>query len=344
LIASVGAWGGYRAGISQRINQESTQISGQVKEQFDLGVQDRIAGRYEAARQRLEFVIQHDPGYPGVTDQLAAVLLALNTTATATRAPLPTLIPTLDTRSSDELFSQARSFLEKQDWSGAIDALLVLRKNDPSYQTVKVDTMFYVALRNRGVHEILNDGDLEAGTYDLALAERFGPLDVEASNYRTWANIYVTGVSFWGLDWEQSVSYFYQLLQIAPNLRDLSNITATERFITATVRYGDFLAQNDKWCLAIEQYKIAYSYNPNLAIAPTATWVTDKCAGGNKPTEERHTEQPSITPSLTGVGPGEPSPTPSATEALAIPTASPTPTPTEVPTEPIPQPTITPTP
>ncbi|GAH16225.1 unnamed protein product, partial [marine sediment metagenome] len=94
--------------------------------------------------------------------------------------------PTPDMRGAEDLFSHSQILLADQKWTEAIDTLLKLRKDDPDYQTVKVDSMLYVALGNRGVERILREGDLEGGTYDLALAEKFGPLDVEASSMRTW--------------------------------------------------------------------------------------------------------------------------------------------------------------
>jgi tetratricopeptide (TPR) repeat protein len=277
LIAGASAYGGYLSGIDQRTSLEATQVSHEVAEQFELGVQDASAGRYEVARQRFEYVIQLDPGYPGVTDQLAMVLLQLNTTATPTQVPTPTLTPTVDLRGAEELFSQAQVLLADERWGEAIDTLLKLRKDEPAYQPVEVDSMLYVALRNRGVQRILAEADLEGGTYDLALAERFGPLDVEANNMRTWADLYVTGASFWGLDWAQAVNFFGQLVPVAPNLRDSSNLTATERYRLATIEYGNFLAENGEWCDALAQYEaaLALAYDPE--IESTALSVAREC-------------------------------------------------------------------
>ena len=104
-----------------------------------------------------------------------------------------------------------RTCLIGRDWTGAIDTLLLLRKNYPDYMAVKVDDMLFVALRNRGIDKIAQLHDLEGGNYDLTLAERFGPLDAEARNWRDWAELYIRGASFWDVDWAQSVYYFSQL-------------------------------------------------------------------------------------------------------------------------------------
>lgn len=330
VIAATSAFGGYLSGIQRRTSFEATQVTSKVDEQFQLGVQDLQAGRYELARQRFEYVINLDPGYPGVTENLAAVLLQLNTTATPTAVSTPTLTPTVDMRGAEELFSQAQVLLADEKWTEAIDTLLKLRKNEPSFQAVEVDSMFYVALRNRGVQRILSEGDLEGGTYDLALAERFGPLDVEASNMRTWADMYVTGASFWGLDWSQAVYYFGQLLLVGPNLRDSTNLTATERFRLASIKYGDFLAENGEWCKAFEQYTAAFNIGVDAAVEPTAAWVAEKCQGGEEPEEEE--EPPTETPPTPGETPPAETPTPEP--------PTPEPTPEESPTEPYPPPAL----
>jgi tetratricopeptide (TPR) repeat protein len=319
LIAATSAYGGYLSGINNRTNFEATQVSQQVSEQYQLGLEDLEAKRYDLARQRFEYVIRLDPNYPGVTEKLALVLLEINSTATPTVVPSPTLTPTLDLRGAEELFSQSQLLLADGNWSEAIETLLKLRKDEPEFQTVNVDSMLYVALRNRGVERILREGDLEGGTYDLALAENFGPLDVEASNMRTWADLYKTGASFWGLDWGQSAFYFGQLIVVAPNLRDNTNITATERFRIASIKYGDILAASKEWCLAQEQYEMAFSIGPDQSVEPTAAWVTQKCKNANK--KEEKTEEPP---------PAEPPPTLEVTPTPATPTEE---EPTESPPE-----------
>lgn len=277
LVASGSAFAGYQSGIQQRDNVQATQIADEIQHQYELGLQDVEARRYDIARQRFEYVIRNDPNYPGVIEQLALVLLELNTVATLTPVPTPMATQTPDTRNAEELFMQAQMHLVDKQWNQAIETLLNLRKEDPEFHAVKVDGMLYVALRNLGVQKILHDADLEGGTYDLALAEAFGPIDIEARNYTTWANLYVTGASFWDLNWREAVFYFGQLSQIAPNLRDATNITATERFRLATLNYAGFLIANGEWCLAQEQFQILLALGSNPAVEPTATWAAEQC-------------------------------------------------------------------
>ena len=329
VIAVASVIGGYRSGINQRTDFEATQVSQTIEEQFNQGLLDVQEGRYEIARQRFEYVIRLNPNYPGVTDRLAEVLLEINTTATPTTVPTPTLTPTVDLRGAEELFSQAQVLLADHNWTEAIDTLLKLRKDEPDYHTVEVDSMLYVGLRNRGVDKILNQADLEGGTYDLALAERFGPLDIEAKNYRDWADLYAKGVSFWELDWSQAVFYFGQLIVPAPNLRDSAGMTATERYRQALIRYGDQLAEAKDFCLAQEQYEAAFNVASDPQVEPTASWVTRRCeneredAEGGDEGEEEPTQPPVEATPTPG---GEITPTPGA-EVTPTPGEQVTPTP-----------------
>jgi tetratricopeptide (TPR) repeat protein len=312
-IAGGSAYSGYLSGIEQRTSLEATLVALSAKEQFDLGVQDIEAERYDIARQRFEYVIKINPGYPGVTEKLALVLLELNTTATLTPVPTVTLTPTPDMRGAEELYSHGQLLLAERHWTEAIETLLELRKNEPDYKAVKVDGMLYIALRNRGVQKILSEADLSGGTYDLTLAEAFGPVDYEASNYRKWADLYVTGASFWGLNWGQAVHYFGQIVLVAPNLRDATNITATERYRQAVQNYGDMLIANDQWCQAQELYQNAFNLTGNPVLEPTVTWLSNRCEETTRATESPVQPPPeeTETPAVTGE-PGDATLTPTA--------------------------------
>jgi tetratricopeptide (TPR) repeat protein len=334
VIAVMSAAGGMEAGRHDFQIAQATQRSAQVQEQYVLALEDLAAGRDENARQRFEWIIQVDPSFPGVPEQLADIMIRLSITATPTPAPTPTLTPTLDTRTRDELFQSARQLMASGNWSEAIDTLLKLRKEDPTFQPIEVDGWLYISLRYRGLDKIKN-ADLEGGTYDLALAERFGPLDAEATNYRTWAELYVTGSSFWDVDWAQAVNYFSQLKLVAPYLMDGSGWTSLERYRLALTKYGDWLAMQGLWCEAEEQYQLALAERDDPSVQPTAVYAAEQCA---LPEEEREGEpEITVTPGPPGEGEATPIPPsggetqipPASTEPASAPTEeSPTPTPT----------------
>jgi tetratricopeptide (TPR) repeat protein len=305
LIAAGSAYAGYNSAIDQRTQYQSTLVAGEASNQYVLAQQDIALGNYDRARQRLEYIIQIDPNFPNVSDQLAFVLTQQRITASPTIAPSPTLTPTPDYRGRDDLFTQAQALLVGRDWTGTIDTLLLLRKNYPDYMPVKVDDMLYVALRNRGIDKIATQHDLEGGNYDLTLAERFGPLDAEARNWRDWADQYIRGASFWDVDWAQAVYYFSLLADAAPNLSDSSGWTASSRYLDALLGYGDWFALQGQWCDAQQQYDTYMSMLANPQVEPTAVYAADKCTQASAP-------PPPPPPS-----PAADTPTPTATEEPA---------------------------
>jgi tetratricopeptide (TPR) repeat protein len=286
LIALLSAFGGYNSGIQLRKEAELAQVSSTADEQFQLGLQDLEAGHFDLAKQRFEYVIELNPSYPGATEKLAEVLLYMNATATPTPEPTPTITPTPDTRNVQELFTQAQQDLANSEWSAAIDTLLALRKADPVYQPVWVDDMLYISFRNRGRAKILQEADLEGGIYDLTVAGQFGLLDYDSKSLQDWARLYLTGASFWELDWAQAVFYFAQIAPALPNLRDGSGWTAAERYRLALIGYGEDLIEKEEWCDAQEQLELALSMGPDERGQQLLDDASNECGGGGDEGDE----------------------------------------------------------
>jgi tetratricopeptide (TPR) repeat protein len=280
-VVAVSGLFGYWDGIRLRQEFEATQIAVVAEEYYELGLENMEARRYYVAQQQFQYVIEIDPGYPGAPDKLAEVMLILNATATPTPAPTATptpipFTPTPDTRGEAEIFAQAEDFLRNEDWSAAIQTLETLRKLNPEYRTVDIDGMLYLALRQRGVQKI-SEGNLEGGIYDLSLAERFGILDTEADSWRTWAQYYIRGASFWEVDWAQSVYYFEQVAPMFPNMHDGSFWTASQRYKEALTNYAQWLEDQGDWCEAEEQYKVLRDYTGDSSLDEVIDIVADEC-------------------------------------------------------------------
>jgi tetratricopeptide (TPR) repeat protein len=284
LIGLLSAYAGYASGISERKAAEVALTTEKAKEQFDLAVQDINEGQYQRARQRLEYVAQLDPNYPDLTNRLAEVLARINATATPTPVPTPTIAPTVDTRGVEGMFSQGQQLVANGDWTGAIETLLTLRKTDPSYQAVPIDGLLFIALRNRGLEKIAKQADLEGGLYDLTLASRFGPLDTEAQGYITWVSLYITGASFWDLDWAKVIEYFSQVGPALPGLSDRSGMTARERYRLALKNYGMMLVAQGDPCAGAEQFQISLTVGPDPEVDQLLAEAFNACQGAT--TEE----------------------------------------------------------
>ena len=340
FAGTLGALAGYQDGQRQLTERGSGGEASLVQEQFDLGVQDFEAGRYDLARQRFEYVIAFAPDdFPLAWSLLGEILAIQNATVTftpipptSTPTPTITITPTRDLSGSDSILNRARSLMSAGDWDGAIEALVVLRNEELNYRAVEVDDVLFAALRNRGEQKILILGDLEGGIYDLALSEKFGPLDYQATVYRDWARLYLSALGYWEAYPEQAVRYFGQIAAAVPGLRDGSGWSAGERYRQSLIHYGEQLASEEMYCEAQAQYELALAYRPVEEVAQTLTQVAYICS---PPT---WTPTPSPAPSGTAtitftptIGPSLTS-TPTPTNTSNLPTATFTTGPSETPT------------
>ena len=253
ILIALGGMGGYWSGIGVRQSTEAGVISKQLTEQFQYALVDEQFGRYDAARQRLEYIIQQNPSFPGAQNELTNILVK-STIPTATMTP--TITPTPDLRGEQAMFATAQQLIAAGDWPNAIAQLDQLRKENPKYMTVQIDGMYYFALRNFGMNLIQQQGNLEGGIYELTLAERFAPLDSTASAVREGARAYIQASSFYGVDWKRSVDYFQQVASGWPSLWD-GTMSSSQRYFQSLMRYGDQLWKNGDACGATEQYQAA---------------------------------------------------------------------------------------
>ncbi len=253
VLLGLGALGGYGSGLAVRTSAEASTRTEQLTEQFQFALVDEQFGRYSVAKQRLEFIIQTDPTFPGAQSELAKVLVQLTIpTPTATLPPTPTP----DLRGEQTMFATAQQLINAGDWVNALSELDQLRKQDPNYNTAQVDGMYYFALRNYGANLIQQQGNLEGGIYQLTLAERFAPLDNTASGLREGARAYIQAASFYGVDWGKTVSLFAQVASGWPSMWD-GSMNATARYKEALMRYGDQLWARGNACDAWSQYETA---------------------------------------------------------------------------------------
>ena len=306
LIIGLSAVGGYWVGNRQGEESRKEAIRLVTDSQFQQALNDLAAGRYENARQRLEYISHLDPLYPDVAEKLAEALLYLNApTATSIilATPTPNLSPVAD------LFDQALAAISEEDWSLAIDLLLLIRSKDPTYRPIDVDGLMFDSLRNRGVQRISQEGRLEEGIYDLSRAELFGPLDRDADSWRSWAELYLLANSYMGLDWAKASSYFSQLYAIAPYLNNDTYL----KYATSARAYGDQLMNEKDPCAAQLQYEQSLLAWENAELFPTATKAANACRTATAPAPPPPPPEETPTPEGTPIE-EESTPSPTATE------------------------------
>jgi hypothetical protein len=272
VVLGVAVFAGYQSGIGVRKDYEASVILPQLAEQFVFAEEDIKAGRYENARERLEWIVAQDPTFPGVQEKLTEVLVQVNLQQ-GIQSPTPsapTATATPDFSGVEQAFEIARQQINAQDWVSALGTLDQIRKLEPTYRASQVDGMYYFAFRNYGYDLIIKQGNLEGGIYQITLAERFGPLDRDTNGLREGARVYLIGASFWELDWSQAVFYFEQARNWG-NLWD-GTMTATERYWFAAMRYGDELFAKGEICgdgQALAQYTSAMTIAALDKVAQT---------------------------------------------------------------------------
>jgi tetratricopeptide (TPR) repeat protein len=340
IVLGVGGISGYASGLNQRNSLSDSESSLIVQEQFDLGVQDLVEGRYELARQRFAYIMEIEPDNTAARELLGDALIALDQpTPAPTLTPSPTLdispTPTLDLSSMDGLFAAAQGAHGSGDYDAAFEMLVTLIAEAPDFRRAEVDQLLFTVLRNRGLDKIWR-GDQEQGIYDLTLAERISPLDSQASSWRNSAAFYLFANSYFGLDWALATEYLSQICNAA--IWD-----GCWKYSQAAWQYGNKLMEAEDPCGAITQYDASLRTREDDGKAPTATEAADICLTATAPAP---TPTPSptfdltttVTPSATVAGPTltptltstiGPSFTPTET---ATPTATPTHTPTLAPT------------
>lgn len=303
LSILLAAAGGYFTGTRQGQQEHLETVGQTTDEQYQLALEDLAAGRYDLARQRLEYISRLDPAYPGVPEKLAEALVELNA---PTQAPTPIVTPTPNLAPIEEMFDQAQAAFDQEDWSLAMETLIALRAKEPDYRSIEVDRLLFLCLRNRGVFRIEQEGRLEEGIYDLSRAELFGPLDRDANNWREWARLYLLANSYMGVEWGQAAYHFSQLYLIAPYLKGDTYL----KYAQAAQAYGDQLYDGADSCAAQDQYQQSLNAWNNEMLQPTATKAAKACmtATAPKPRPPQPTEE---TPTPGGEAePTEPEPTP----------------------------------
>jgi tetratricopeptide (TPR) repeat protein len=294
ILIGLGGFGGYGSGVKARVNAEDAILTQQLSEQFSFALVDIQFGRYENARQRLEYIIQKDPNFPGAQEKLTEVLV-LSNVPTPTAAPTFTATP--DFSGAESAYARTQELIRAQDWNNALTALDTIRKLDPTYKTAQVDGMYYFALRNKGYDLITKEGNLEGGIYYITLAERFGPLDNSAKGLRDGARAYMVGASFWELDWEQAANNFATVAAGWPSMWD-GTMTAGQRYFIASVRFADELYTQQNFCAAYDQYQKAASSGTldGTAAAQSAQAYTNCYPATEAPTTEAPTQAPTDAP------------------------------------------------
>ena len=302
LLLGLAAAVGYFVGQSERDQAEIEQVSSIVQEQFTLGLIDLDEERYDIARQRFEYIIQLNPTFPEAPERLAEALLGLSEPLAVVPTSLA-VTPTPNLSPIQDIFDQAQEAFEDGDWDLTIAHLLAMRAKDSEFRAVEADGLMYAALRNRGIRRISQDKLLEEGIYDLSLAKSFALLDEDANNWRSWAQLYLTANSFYGLNWEQAAFYFEVVYSVAPGIRN----DVAWKYAQSLTMFALLLASGGDPCSAEEYLDLSLEVIINEDLEPTATAVHEACQTATAPPPA---PQPTATATVDGTDLPPPTETP----------------------------------
>ena len=285
-------FGGVIAGQNERGAQATQTTVAEMDLQYELGVADLEAGRYELAIPRFQWIIDRDPAFPGAADRLAEAQQKLNAGPAAGDAGTP--VPPSEADTHEERFSEAKELYDAGQWAAAIDRLQMLQALAPGFRTAEVEDMLYESLKNLGLRYIRTDERLEEGIVLLDQANMIRPLDDISEGERLIAALYVSGKTYWGLNWPLVIQNFSEIYSVAPNYRDVE-----DRLWEAYVKYADQLWLGGFPCDSVSLYQSAGNIRYTAEIQDKIEGSTDAC------------ENPTPTPTPTQAGgqpPGEGTP------------------------------------
>ena len=304
----IAALGGVAAGQNQRSLVATQTTTAELDVQFELGLNDLSAGRYELAAQRFRWILDRAPEYPDATNRLAeAERLGAEGNALAA-----TDIPTSAAQTLDERYAEAQTLVDDAQWETAIQRLRELEGIDPEYRRVEVQEMLYQALATLGLQYVRGER-MEEGIFLLEQAQQIRPLEDQAAGELYFANLYTTVRQYWDLNWPIVIANLEAISDILPNYRDVAT-----RLPEAHEKYGDQLASIGAQCDAADQYELALGYESTDVRREKFNTATEAC--------QNPTPTPTVTPQgFTGETPGAGTITPDGgiPDVNSAPTATP---------------------
>jgi hypothetical protein len=265
----------WQRGQAQRAENEQLAIQEQLANQLDFAKEDIEVGSYTLAIRRLDWILEQDSNYPEAESLRQEAFKAANTRPTVTPFPTATTPPVEEVKPEEaepaRLFAELQQVIEEQDWESAVTEITAFQAQYPDFNRQQTDAMLYNAYLNLG--QLLLTGDqVELGLFYLAQAEKLGNLPLEVEDQRLWAELYLLGISYYGVDWSVAVYYFRDLCAAAPFYQD-----SCAKLHEALVSFGDQFAANLDWCPAESYYAEAVRQNNEPVTAGKLSEARRQC-------------------------------------------------------------------
>lgn len=263
---SVVFYSAWKGAEEERIEGEKRALAEELEKQMALARQDVNQGNFELSLRRLDWIINLRPDYSGAIELREAaessLMLSLTPSATPTSKPPPTPTSSLsDEPDPDTLFSELQRLYENEQWLSAATELAAFQIRFPNHNRNETDRMLFNASINLGL-ELMQGDQIELGLFYISQAEQLGDLPQEVEDFRTWAELYLLGIGYFGVDWGQAIYFFRGLCSAAPYYQD-----SCSRLYESLIAYGDIFAASLEWCPAEELYFEALLYDTNAPLS-----------------------------------------------------------------------------
>lgn len=292
LVVAYLAW---EDGRALRDERSATLQAQQLEHQIELAQDDIAGGSYTLALDRLDWILERDPGNStaeALRQQAEAALrtaLTPDAPPTATPRPEPTPTPGAIADPAEEL-ARLQRLHDRQEWERLVQDTLVFQRQLPEYERLETDGLLYDGYLNLGLTAVQGTADeVEKGLYYLAQAETLGNLPQEGLDYRFWAELYLEGIAYYGVNWGVASSVLRELCLSAPFYQG-----ACDKFFDSLVNYADQFAFAQDWCPAVDLYREARQVGNAPGLSDKLNAAVEGCASAT-PTPAAITDTVPIT-------------------------------------------------
>ena len=272
-IVALSAW---RQGQDQRAERADAVLEEDLNNQLLLAEEDISASNFRLALRRLEWVLSRDPDYPGAQelheDTQKLLNLQLTPSPTASPSATPELIEVEIGANPVEPFTELQDLAEIGDWRALSTALPEFQSSFPNYRRQETDKMLYEAYIELGKEMVVGE-QVELGLFYFSQAEKLGDLPADVEDLRSWAELYLTGIGFFGVNWDATLLYFRDLCAAAPFYQG-----ACEKFRQALAAYADQYSESLDWCPAEALYREAIVLNSSAELANALDEAVKGCS------------------------------------------------------------------
>ena len=252
---------------SQDVKAENSRavLLEEIDKQLVLAREDVVAANYPLAQRRLEWILQREPDHLEALD-LKQEIEEQSAAPTPTPRPAPTGPAVVEEAgpADDDLaraFNDIETLFRDGMWSEAVSAMVTFQSEQPDYRRQETDRLLYDSYINLG-QDLLAGEQVELGLFYFAQAESLGDLAQEIEDQRLWAELYLLGIAYYGVDWGTAVSYFRDLCAAAPFFQN-----SCQKLREALIAFADAYAANLDFCPAEALYVEAAQLDGDTALS-----------------------------------------------------------------------------